>query len=177
MAGSGGDQDKVARRSAELEIADAVHFLGYRTDLPAALSAADAGLFASQSSEGTSRVVLEWMALGKPVAATDVGCVRELLTDGREGLIVPPEDPAALASAMERLATSADLRRQMGVAARDRAQSEFNRGVWTRKMVALYREALSGTGEHRGVRTAESSEPPGRDPSKLTAHALRGENS
>lgn len=142
LAGSGGDQDKVARRSAELGVEGAVHFLGYRRDLPAALSAADVGLFAARQSEGTSRVVLEWMALGKPVVATDVGCVRDLLSSGEEGWIVPPDDPRALAGAMERLARAPGLRRRMGKAARDRAEREYDRRVWTERMTALYRGAL-----------------------------------
>ena len=145
MAGSGGDHEKVAVRAAELGIEDAVHFLGFRNDLPAALSAADAGLFAARSSEGTSRAVLEWMALGKPVVATDVGCVRELLEDGAEGLVVPPEDPSALAGAMERIVRNSDLRRQLGAASRARAESEYDRLVWTRKWVGVYRSVLGQT--------------------------------
>ncbi|MFQ5693115.1 MAG: glycosyltransferase family 4 protein, partial [Nitrospinota bacterium] len=142
LASSGGDQDRVARHAAELDIADAVHFLGYRQDLPRALSAADVGLFAARRSEGTSRVVLEWMALGRPVVATDVGCVRELLGDGKEGLIVPLENTGALADAMERLVLDAALRRRLGAEARARAETEYDRQVWTARTEAIYREAL-----------------------------------
>lgn len=164
LASSGGIQDTVARRSAELEIADAVHFLGYRQDLSTALSAADVGLFAARQSEGTSRVVLEWMALGKPVVATDVGCVRELLSDGVEGLIVPSENPAALEAAMERLILSAALRRRMGSAARDHAEREYDRKAWTERMVAVYREALG--------RTARIQDPEMRRSEKIPAHVI-----
>jgi glycosyltransferase involved in cell wall biosynthesis len=142
LAGFGGDQDKVARRAAELEIDHAVHFLGFRKDLPAALSTADVGLYTARSSEGTCRVVLEWMALGKAVTATDVGCVRELLADQKEGLLVPAENPVALADAMERLARSPDLRSRLGAAAREHAEREYGRGVWTEQMVAIYKRAL-----------------------------------
>ncbi len=164
LACSGGDQDKIARRSAELEVESAVHFLGYQKDLPAALSAADVGLFAARQSEGTSRAVLEWMALGKPVVATDVGCVRELLDDGREGFIVPPEDPAALAEAMERMILAPGLRRRMGAAARDHAVNEYDRRVWTERTVAVYREAMGRKG-----RTSDFLAKPS---ARVEAHAL-----
>ena len=159
---AGGDQEKVARRAAEMGIGDAVHLLGFRSDLPTALSAADAGLFAARSSEGTSRAVLEWMALGKPVVATDVGCVRELLRDGTEGLIVPPENPAALADAMERLVRNPERRRDMGRSARDRAEREYDRGAWTGRMVGVYRRALGLPAEPAGGAPPEGME--GADP-------------
>jgi glycosyltransferase involved in cell wall biosynthesis len=142
MANSGGDQKKVALRANELGIDDAVHFLGFCKNLPAALSAADVGLFTARSSEGTSRAILEWMALGKPVVATDVGAVRELLENDIEGLIVPPENPAVLAETMERIFLDPDLRNRMGEASRKRAEAEYDRLVWTRKWVNLYRKAL-----------------------------------
>lgn len=141
MAGSGGDQRKVALRAGELGISNAVHFLGFCKNLPAALSAADVGLFAARSSEGTSRVILEWMALGKPVVATDVGAVREILKNDTEGLIVPPENSSALADTMERILLDSDLRCRMGAASRKRAESEYDRLVWARKWVSLYRKA------------------------------------
>ena len=147
---AGGDQQKVARRAAEMGIGDAVHLLGFRNDLPTALSAADAGLFAARSSEGTSRAVLEWMALGRPVVATDVGCVRELLRDGADGLIVPPENPAALADAMERLVRNPERLRDMGRSARDRAEREYDRRAWTGRMVGVYRRALGLPAEPAG---------------------------
>ncbi len=142
LASFGEEQEKVARRATELEIDHAVHFLGFRKDLPATLSAADVGIYAANTSEGTCRVLLEWMALGKGVAATDVGCVRELLEDQKEGLIVPADNPVALADAMERLARSPDLRNRLGAAAREHAEREYSRRVWTKQMEAVYHEAL-----------------------------------
>ena len=155
---AGGDQENVGRRAAEMGIGNAVHLLGFRSDLPTALSAADAGLFAARSSEGTCRAVLEWMALGRPVVATDVGCVRELLRDGAEGLIVPPENPAAMADAMERLILNPDLRRDMGRTARDRAEREYDRRAWTGRMVGVYRRALGLPAESADLGDAESPE-------------------
>jgi glycogen(starch) synthase len=76
--------------------------------------------------EGFGVVCAEAMAHGRPVVATSVGGLRDLVVDSETGLLVPPRDPAALRVALERLLGDEDLRRRLGAAARERAAAEFS---------------------------------------------------
>jgi starch synthase len=80
------------------------------------------------------------MASGLPVVSTHVGGVPELVADGDTGILVEPDDPAALAGAIDRLAGDADLRRTFGERAGRRAQEKFGAADTARRMVRLYEE-------------------------------------
>jgi glycosyltransferase involved in cell wall biosynthesis len=92
--------------------------------------------------EGFGVACLEAMAHGRPVIATDVGGLRDLVVDGETGLVVPPRDPAALRAALDRLLADPALRRRLGSAGRRRAQERFSWDVVTEATVAAYRMAL-----------------------------------
>ncbi len=87
--------------------------------------------------EGIPLRVQEAMAHGLPVVATDVGGIREIMTDGEDGLIVPPRNPAALARALARLVTDEALRRRLGAAARTRARRDFTLARMERETMAI----------------------------------------
>jgi glycosyltransferase involved in cell wall biosynthesis len=94
--------------------------------------------------EGFGVVCAEAMAHGRPVVATAVGGLRDLVVDGETGVLVPPGDSAALRAALERLLGDPELRRRLGAAARARARSELS---WERFLCAtleVYRDALGG---------------------------------
>jgi glycosyltransferase involved in cell wall biosynthesis len=82
--------------------------------------------------------VLEAMAHGLPVVASGVGGIPELLESGKEGLLIPPGDPAALAAAMLRVAGDRDLRLQLGGAGRARAVTEFSLDATAANYQRLY---------------------------------------
>jgi colanic acid/amylovoran biosynthesis glycosyltransferase len=103
------------------------------------LTASDALLHASVA-EGIPNVVLEAMACGIPVVATDVGGVAEAMTDGVEGFVVAPRDPDLLARALLRLARDPSLRARMGAAGRDRIETAFTLEAQLDDFVAMYRE-------------------------------------
>jgi glycosyltransferase involved in cell wall biosynthesis len=128
----------------ELEIGDAVRWLGLRRDMPALLDAADA--FVSGSAwEGMPLAIGEAMAMEKPVVATDVGGVREL--DGDTGVVVPAKDSAALADAM--IATMRQSREELaarGRAARERIVDRFSMDRTADTWEALY-ESLTAPKE------------------------------
>jgi len=92
--------------------------------------------------EGFGVACLEAMAHGRPVVATDVGGLRDLVVDGETGLVVPARDPAALRAALDRLLADPALRRRLGSAGRRRAQERFSWDVVTQATVAAYRMAL-----------------------------------
>jgi glycosyltransferase involved in cell wall biosynthesis len=96
--------------------------------------------------EGFGVACLEAMAHGRPVVATRVGGLLDLVVDGETGIVVPPRDPAALRSALERLLADPELRRKLGAAGRERARTHFSWEKVTDATLAAYAEA-AGTME------------------------------
>ncbi|MGZ4415888.1 MAG: glycosyltransferase family 4 protein [Gaiellaceae bacterium] len=92
--------------------------------------------------EGFGVACLEAMAHGRPVVATRVGGLLDLVVDGETGIVVPPRDPAALRSALERLLADPDLRRKLGSAGRERARTHFSWERVTDATLAAYAEAV-----------------------------------
>jgi glycosyltransferase involved in cell wall biosynthesis len=128
----------------ELHVRDHVAFLGARDDIPDLLSALD--LFVLPSiSEGLSLTLIECCAAGKAMVATDVGGNREIVEQGVNGLLVPPDDDAALASAALEVLTDARMAAAMGAAARRRFEAEFSLDNMVSQYRALY-ERLSRYG-------------------------------
>lgn len=105
---------QLTRLVEELGLSRRVRLLGLRDDMAELYGASDA-LVLSSAWEGMPNVVLEAMASAKPVVATAVGAVPEIVSDGETGFVVPPGDHAALAGAMERMMGLApEERRAMG---------------------------------------------------------------
>jgi len=126
-------------RAEELGTSDRVVFAGYRDDAARVVAAAD--VFALPSwTEGLPLVVLEAMALGRPVVATPVGGTPELVVDEETGLLVPPRDVAALAAALTRVLGDAALGRRLGEAGRRRVAEHFSAEATSREVLALYDE-------------------------------------
>lgn len=96
----------------------------------------------ASTSEGLPMALLEAMAYGLAIVATEVGGVPDVLSDGVDGLLVAPGDPGALAAALSRLAADAELRARLGDAARERAE-RLNADEVTGRLVAIYRELSS----------------------------------
>jgi glycosyltransferase involved in cell wall biosynthesis len=115
IAGDGGERAALEARVGALGVADRVRFLGRREDKPELLAACDALVLPSRR-EGLGVAALEAMACGRPVLASRVGGLAEAVRDGETGLLVPPEDPAALACAIAALQGDAGLRERLGAA-------------------------------------------------------------
>jgi glycosyltransferase involved in cell wall biosynthesis len=119
-----------------------IRFEGTREDVPAVL-AGSAVFVLSSRSEGLPISVLEAMAAGLPVVASDVGGLREQVLDGVTGLLVPAGDPQALAAALARLVDDPGLRRRLGDAGRARAEELFDLPGFRTAHLELYRSLLS----------------------------------
>jgi len=145
VAGEGNEREALERLTAELGIGERVRFTGFRSDLPRIMSAFDVFALASRG-EGVPVVVLEAMALGKPVTATDVGGVSLCVEHGRTGLLVPSEDTEAMIAALRGLLHDPEQARRFGAAGRERVQREFDRPVLLRRTLGLYRNVLAGRG-------------------------------
>lgn len=154
IAGHGQLHDDLARQAADLGLADRVHLLGFREDVPALLQAID--VFALPSlSEGLPLAVIEAMAAGRPVVATAVGGTCEVLRDDDTGLLVPPGDPAALAAGIGRLLAQADTRTRLTANAARQVAREFDMATTMKRYLELY-DRLTGAAEGGPARPAEA---------------------
>ena len=146
---AGGDDTRYAATPEEHVQSDQVRWLGLCDDMPGTIASADAFVLSS-AWEGMPLVVGEAMAMEKPVVATDVGGVRELV--GTAGVIVPPKDSCALSDAMLRVMRMPEgQRKELGQAARTRIVSNFDINARTRAWEALYQELLDGGLEHAAL--------------------------
>ena len=137
----------VRREAAELGLGpDALDIRDAGRRVPQIVPAFDVFALASvRRSEGMPTVILEAMACGIPVVATDVGAVRELVVDGETALVVEPEDPTALAAALARLAADPQLRERLGENGRRRFQERFG----LEALADLHAQAYALALEHR----------------------------
>lgn len=136
VAGDGELRPALEALITELDLGDSVRLLGLRSDVPALLAACDA-LVLSSVYEGNPLVVMEAMAAGRPVVATAVGCVPELVDD-TTGWLVPPGDVAALARTLAACATNATTLRHRGRQAAEVARLRFDTSVMTERYLSLF---------------------------------------
>ena len=137
-----------ARYEAELRergLSGNVEFLGYRYDIPALTAAADVAVLTS-IKEGIPRALMEAMAVGVPVVATDVKGSREVVADGETGFLVPLEDADGFAERVSRLLDSPALRRDMGARGIVRVREHFDEEQVVKRLVRVYRNALLARG-------------------------------
>lgn len=137
-----------ALTSAASELGNAVRFLGRRTDVPAILAAADAFVLASDY-EGNPLAVMEAMAAARPVVATAVGGIPELITDGVDGLLVQPGSPEGLAEGMIKLASNPNLASALGTAASETARARFSIDAMANSYGELYHRLTSGRNQRQ----------------------------
>ena len=115
-----------------------IEWRGFQKDIRPALREATLFCLPTHYREGLPKVVLEAMAMGRPVITTDtIGC-REAVRDGDNGLLIPPRDPAALAAAITQLLADPLARKRMGRRGRERAEQEFATPVVVGETLALY---------------------------------------
>jgi glycosyltransferase involved in cell wall biosynthesis len=144
IVGDGPDLGTMRGLAAELGIADAVHFAGFRTNATPLVRAMD--IFVAPSlKESMPLAVLEAMALGRPVVASRTGDLPLIIEDGYNGLLVPPGDPDAIADAIDKLARSRELRATLGEQARRTVESQFSAETMSRKLEAIYLSILNET--------------------------------
>ncbi len=142
LAGDGSERALLERLAAELKLGPgAVTFLGFRQDVPEFLSALDAYVLPSRD-EGLGTAILEALAVGLPVVATRVGGIPESVLHERTGLLVPPDDPDALAGAMRRIMDEPALRESLPAGAREHIRANFTEDVLVEKTLGFYASVL-----------------------------------
>lgn len=141
LAGEGSLLEPMRALAADLNVADRMHFLGYRRDIPALVRAATALLLVSEQ-EGLPVSVMEALSLETPVIGTDIRGTRELLAGGC-GLVVPVGGVEALANAMERILRDPEEARTMGRRGRAKVKERYDLDSIIKMHEALYARALA----------------------------------
>ena len=126
-------------QAAQLGAPETFHFLGKRGDVPRLIAELDLAVLTSDY-EGSPLSVMEYMAAARPVVATDVGGVGDLVVSGETGYLVPPRDPAAFAEAMAWVLRDPAKARDMGEAGRRRQQAQYSLAATVSQIEALYRQ-------------------------------------
>jgi L-malate glycosyltransferase len=159
------------REAQELQIRERVRFVGDRCDIPALLASMDISVVPSRS-ESLSNVILESMAAGVPVLATDVGGNRELLASDR-GLLVPADNPEALAAGLSQMLRNQNLRAELASTARRYAESNFSLKQMQTCYERLYTELLEEKTWYSAAQTPRSIKPAGKLKVAIVAPTLR----
>jgi glycosyltransferase involved in cell wall biosynthesis len=141
IAGGGDLEDYLRDLASEIGVAESVHVLGPRKDVPALMHAIDVFVMPS-IWEGFGLVLLEAMAAGRPIVASRVATIPEVVADEETGLLVPAGDPLALAIALAELADQPDKAARMGAAGRERLRRQFSVEKMVGDTELLYRELL-----------------------------------
>ncbi|MGH2511176.1 MAG: glycosyltransferase family 4 protein, partial [Candidatus Limnocylindrales bacterium] len=137
IVGEGSRREELERQAAGLQITQRVVFTGRRDDVPAVTAALDVAVLPSyREAQGLS--ILEAMALSRPVVASRVGGIPEVIEDGVSGLLVPPHDPEALAGAIVRLLTNHPLADMIGRAGHDVVHARFCIGLMVKAVEQIY---------------------------------------
>lgn len=142
LVGMGIDQEKIEAEVKRLGLQDAVIFTGHRQDVPDILAASDVSVMTSLY-EGIPRALMESMALGLPVVATDVPGTRSLIQSGKTGLLVKYDDVPGFTSAIVKVLTNSTLARQLGENGRHHVQTEFNEYVVADRVEEIYNHVLN----------------------------------
>ena len=142
IIGDGVYRSYLEKLSEGLSISEKVVFLGERNDVDSLLDVIDIVILTSVYGEGTPNAILEAMAKGKPVIATRVGGIPEIVIDGETGILVEPRNPTALANAILLLLRDGNLRRNMGTAAKERISNNFTLTKMINNYEAIYTSLL-----------------------------------
>lgn len=141
LVGIGIDQEKIEAEVKRLDLQDVVYFTGYRQDVPDILTASDVSVMTSHY-EGIPRALMESMALGIPVVATDVPGTRTLIQSGQTGLLVEYGDVPGLSSALAKVLTDPALAGRLGERGRYLVQTKFNEYTVADRVEEVYNHVL-----------------------------------
>jgi glycosyltransferase involved in cell wall biosynthesis len=142
FAGDGPLRDKLVHSTKVRGISESVMFLGFRDDVRDVIDCADVIVLPSIRGEGLPVSLIQAMAMHKPIVASRLSGIPELVKDGETGIVVTPGDPQELADAIVKLLSNCDLMKQMGDKARTRAELNFSLAESTEHTIDLYCRVL-----------------------------------
>lgn len=144
LVGEGDERAWIESTARDLGIQRSVCLAGRRSDIASILALADLFLFPSEPGEGLGLALLEAMAAGKPVVASRLPALAEVVEDGRSGVLVPPGDAEALAQAVLALLERPELRERLGRAGRKIVEQRFDAERAVARLAEIYRTVLQG---------------------------------
>ncbi|MEX2027010.1 MAG: glycosyltransferase family 4 protein, partial [Pirellulaceae bacterium] len=142
FVGAGSQEQSLRALLHDTGLSQRARVLGFRSDIPELTAAYDIAMVPSLFQEPFGLVVAEAMAAGKPVVASRVGGIPEIVTDGDTGVLVPAGDPAEIARAVALLLRSPDKQRQMGFAGQRRVEQLFTRSRMIGHYLRIYEQLL-----------------------------------
>jgi glycosyltransferase involved in cell wall biosynthesis len=143
LVGGGELEGSLREQVAAAELNGAVVFAGVRTDMPAVYRAADVVLLPSTHGENLPTVLIEASASGRPIAASRIGGIPDIVADGETGMLFEPSSPAALAGVLCDLLADPGLRGRLGAAATLKAQRDFSAAAWMANLLGVYESAMA----------------------------------
>jgi glycosyltransferase involved in cell wall biosynthesis len=156
VVGEGPDREQLESLIDELQIRKNVFMLGRRDDMPGVYASLDIMVSASRR-EGLPMAILEGMASSRPVIATAVGAVPDVIVDGHTGVLVPSEDVEALAAKIVTLLNNATLRENLGAAAKRLIEEEFSAERMTTDYLHIYEQAVATKKQQASARSIPSA--------------------
>lgn len=162
VAGEGPERPRLEALIGDLGLQDTMTLLGQRSDVADVLGALDVAVCCSDW-EGSPLALMEYMETERPIVATRVGGIPDIIDDGVHGLLVAPRDPQALASAIGELLADPARGAQMGARARERRQREFTMAAMVKRFEDLYLRLLHARGARLDVDGEVVGPEPGPD--------------
>jgi glycosyltransferase involved in cell wall biosynthesis len=141
-SGDGPRRQHLMERIAATGLTGRIHLIGHREDIPDVLAAMDLFALPSYANEGVPQAIMQAMAMELPVVSTTVGSIDEAVEDGITGCLIEPKNTSQLEEKLMKLLGDETLRRQMGKAGRDRAQSRFSLDAMLDAMENVFYQAL-----------------------------------
>jgi glycosyltransferase involved in cell wall biosynthesis len=145
LVGSGSEEASLRAQVADLGLTESVVFAGMRSDIPEILRASELVLLPSIYGENLPTVLMEAGGCGRPVVASDVGGISDIVADRETGLLVRPGDAAGIADAVVRLLDDRDLAEAMGRAGRQRMERLFDAHGWAANLRRVYETAMGSS--------------------------------
>jgi glycosyltransferase involved in cell wall biosynthesis len=149
LVGTGSRERDLKELATSLGVAQAVRFLGFRDDVPEVTAALNVSVLPSIDCDASSAVLKEALACGVPAVATSIGGAAEILEDGVTGLIVPPHDPARLATAILTLLDDPEKARAMGRRGSREVAARFNPERLADETLAVYKRVVESVRRDR----------------------------
>ncbi|MFH1594259.1 MAG: glycosyltransferase family 4 protein [Candidatus Omnitrophota bacterium] len=134
--------ERLHRAVLELGMEGSIKFLGLRKDIPELLKKSDCLVLSTNVPEGFGRTVVEAGAIGTAVCASDVGGLREIITDGVSGILFPPDDEVKMAEAIIRMLSSRDFSKGCSENLRRRVENDFTLERMTKETLSVYEEVV-----------------------------------
>ena len=140
IVGEGPQRENIEKRIKGLGLTENVMMIGYREDVPDILAITDVSVLVSDSAEGVPQIVVQSLAMEKPVIGTDVGGIPELVRNGETGILIEPNNPDMLADKILFLIANRELAKKMGEAGRRLVEKEFTSETMVGKLEQLYKK-------------------------------------